>query len=319
MKKVLLPHQFDRLKQIDLQTQIQHRGASALTSGDIAKTLNLTDEQREKLEKRAAEVQEELQTKIRQLQADARKKMLDVLTPEQQAQARKTDGRAVRHAGAELWRPIPRPRRTRRPRRSAARRSTATASESVEPTNDTTRTQLALGRSRWLRCRRLLSWAATPIRTTSRVSLQYSLGVGLSAGVRRLRPRLHALIMDSAPHVTLTSTCTGYAMEAGSILVKRGLLSPQQLTQLRLDRPETTRLDVAAVDLGLVSEEAALRALGDEVGIPFVDLEQQKIDLSLLRGFPLKLIHRHSLFPLRAAERHAARRHQRPVRPLPAR
>ena len=87
-------------------------------------------------------------------------------------------------------------------------------------------------------------------------------------------------------------------MEAGSILVKRGLLSPQQLNQLRLDRPEATRLDVAAVDLGLVSEEAALRALGDEVGIPFVDLEQQKIDLSLLRGFPLKLIHRHSLFPL---------------------
>ena len=87
-------------------------------------------------------------------------------------------------------------------------------------------------------------------------------------------------------------------MEAGSILVKRGLLSSQQLDQLRLDRPDAMRLDVAAVDLGLVSEEAALRALGDEVGIPFVDLEQQKIDLSLLRGFPLKLIHRHAVFPL---------------------
>jgi general secretion pathway protein E len=87
-------------------------------------------------------------------------------------------------------------------------------------------------------------------------------------------------------------------MEAGSILVKRGLISAQQLDKLRLDRPDTTRLDVAAVDLGLVTEEAALRALGDEVGIPFIDLEQQKIDLSLLRGFPLKLIHRHSLFPI---------------------
>ena len=87
-------------------------------------------------------------------------------------------------------------------------------------------------------------------------------------------------------------------MEAGSILVKRGLLSSQQLSQLRQDRPEATRLDVAAVDCGLVTEEAVLRALGDEVGIPFVDLEQQNIDLSLLRGFPLKLIHRHSLFPI---------------------
>jgi general secretion pathway protein E/type IV pilus assembly protein PilB len=87
-------------------------------------------------------------------------------------------------------------------------------------------------------------------------------------------------------------------MEAGSILVKRGLLSSQQLDQLRLDRPDAMRLDVAAVDLGLVSEEAALKALGDEVGIPFVDLELQKIDLNLLRGFPLKLIHRHSVFPI---------------------
>lgn len=87
-------------------------------------------------------------------------------------------------------------------------------------------------------------------------------------------------------------------MEAGSILVKRGLLTPQQLTQLRHERPDTSRLDVAAVEGGLVSEEAVLRALGDEVGIPFVDLEQQKIDLSLLHGFPTKLIHRHSLFPL---------------------
>ena len=68
-------------------------------------------------------------------------------------------------------------------------------------------------------------------------------------------------------------------MEAGAILVKRGLLSTQQLNQLRVERPEATRLDVAAVDQGLVTEEAALRALGDEVGIPFVDLEQQQIDL----------------------------------------
>ena len=90
--KVLLPHQVERLKQIDLQTKIKQRGASALTGGDLAKTLNLTDEQREKLEKRAAEVQEELQAKIKELQVDARKKIIDVLTPEQQAQLEKLMG-----------------------------------------------------------------------------------------------------------------------------------------------------------------------------------------------------------------------------------
>src|SRR3990172_9346790 len=87
-------------------------------------------------------------------------------------------------------------------------------------------------------------------------------------------------------------------MEAGAILVKRGLLSSQQLDQLRRDRPDVNRLDVAAGASGMVSEEQVLRALGDEVGIPFVDLEQQEIDLSLLKGFPQKLIHRHALFPI---------------------
>jgi Spy/CpxP family protein refolding chaperone len=85
LKKVLLPHQFDRLKQIDVQSRIQQRGASALSSGDLAEALSLTDEQKEKLEKRAEEVREELQEKIRQLQTEARDKMLDVLTPEQRA------------------------------------------------------------------------------------------------------------------------------------------------------------------------------------------------------------------------------------------
>jgi Spy/CpxP family protein refolding chaperone len=92
LEKVLLPHQLDRLKQIDLQTKLQQRGAQALTSGDVAKALNLTDEQRDKLEKRAAEVQQELQTQIKKLQADARQKMLDVLTDDQQAQLKKMMG-----------------------------------------------------------------------------------------------------------------------------------------------------------------------------------------------------------------------------------
>jgi Spy/CpxP family protein refolding chaperone len=85
LKKVLLPHQFERLKQIDVQSRIQQRGASALSSGDLAEALDLTDEQREKLEQRAEEVRQELQEKIRKLQTEARDKMLDVLTTEQRA------------------------------------------------------------------------------------------------------------------------------------------------------------------------------------------------------------------------------------------
>jgi Spy/CpxP family protein refolding chaperone len=85
LKKVLLPHQFDRLKQIDVQTRLQQRGAAALTSGEVAEALDLTEEQREKLEQRAAEVEQELQDQIRQLRVEARNKLLEVLTPEQRA------------------------------------------------------------------------------------------------------------------------------------------------------------------------------------------------------------------------------------------
>jgi Spy/CpxP family protein refolding chaperone len=83
LKKALLPHQFDRLKQIGVQQRVQTQGANALSSGELAEALSLTDEQREKLEKRSAEVQQELQEKIAQLRLEARNKMLDVLTPEQ--------------------------------------------------------------------------------------------------------------------------------------------------------------------------------------------------------------------------------------------
>lgn len=85
LKKMLLPHQYERLKQIGVQSQLQQRGASALSSGEVAEALKLTDEQREKLEQRAEEVQQELQEKTRQLRDEARNKMLEVLTPEQRA------------------------------------------------------------------------------------------------------------------------------------------------------------------------------------------------------------------------------------------
>ena len=88
-------------------------------------------------------------------------------------------------------------------------------------------------------------------------------------------------------------------MEAGSILLKRGLLTDEQLAKSRAAQPGTARLDQVAVDLGFVSEEEALRALGSEMGIDFVDLAEQEVDLSLLGDFPPKLIHRHALFPVR--------------------
>ncbi len=89
-------------------------------------------------------------------------------------------------------------------------------------------------------------------------------------------------------------------MEAGEILLKRGLLDRRQL-ELSRDaqaQSESGRLDQAAVELGFVTEEAALKALGEEVGLDFVDLAETEVDLSLLKDFPQKFIHREALFPI---------------------
>src|SRR3954447_11809172 len=91
-------------------------------------------------------------------------------------------------------------------------------------------------------------------------------------------------------------------MEAGEILLRRGLLNRGQLEQSRgiaNGHGDGTKLIESAIQLGFVSEEAALRAVGEEVGIDFIDLAETEVDLSLLKTFPQKLIYRQSLFPIR--------------------
>ena len=88
-------------------------------------------------------------------------------------------------------------------------------------------------------------------------------------------------------------------MEAGEILLRKGLLDRRQLELSRAAQSDSLRLDQAAVNLGFIAEDVALRALGEEVGLDFVDLCETEVDLSLLGKFPQKFIHREILFPIR--------------------
>ncbi len=87
-------------------------------------------------------------------------------------------------------------------------------------------------------------------------------------------------------------------MEAGEILLTKGLLDARQLEMVRAARCDGSRADQVAVTMGYCTEEAALRAIGEEVGLSFIDLSEADIDLSLLKDFPQKLIYRQSLFPI---------------------
>ncbi|MFO0943806.1 MAG: ATPase, T2SS/T4P/T4SS family [Pirellulales bacterium] len=86
--------------------------------------------------------------------------------------------------------------------------------------------------------------------------------------------------------------------ETGDILVRRGLIQPEQAQQLRTEQFSGIKLVEAAIQKGMVGEEPALRALGDELGMDYVDLRSVDVDLDLVKSFPQKLIYRHSLFPI---------------------
>ncbi|MDA7980527.1 MAG: Flp pilus assembly complex ATPase component TadA [Pirellulales bacterium] len=87
-------------------------------------------------------------------------------------------------------------------------------------------------------------------------------------------------------------------MEIGEILKKHGLLTDQQLSATRDQANGSGRLDQIAVELGFVTEEAALRAVGTEVGLDYIDLADADVDLTLLQAFPKQIMHREAVFPV---------------------
>ena len=76
-------------------------------------------------------------------------------------------------------------------------------------------------------------------------------------------------------------------------------LDARALARIRQARAVDGRFDGVAIELGFASDEALLRAIGESMHLEFVDLAATTIDLSVLKGFPLKLIHRLGVFPLR--------------------
>lgn len=88
-------------------------------------------------------------------------------------------------------------------------------------------------------------------------------------------------------------------MEAGQLLLKSGLLNNAQLMSIREPNGTTSTVLEKAVEMGFVREDDALIAVGKEVGLDFVDLTKEVVDLELLEAFPQKLIYRQNLFPIK--------------------
>jgi len=87
-------------------------------------------------------------------------------------------------------------------------------------------------------------------------------------------------------------------MIADQILLDKGLLNEDQLGLVREALAAGRRLDEVIVEMGFVSEENTLTAVGEALGLETIELANVEVDLALLKQFPVKLIHQHQIFPI---------------------
>jgi type II secretion system protein E len=86
-------------------------------------------------------------------------------------------------------------------------------------------------------------------------------------------------------------------MDLGRVLRERGVITGEQLERT-LAEAGGRRLDRALIELGVIKEDALLRVLGEELGLPYVELKDASVDAELLARFPARDIFRHTVFPL---------------------
>jgi general secretion pathway protein E len=87
-------------------------------------------------------------------------------------------------------------------------------------------------------------------------------------------------------------------MQACEILQNQKLLNDTQVeTILQSGVSGTDQIDMA-VELGYLEQETALQAIGESIGVDYVDLRTADIDLGLLEDFPTRLIYREQVFPI---------------------
>ena len=89
-------------------------------------------------------------------------------------------------------------------------------------------------------------------------------------------------------------------MITAEAMSKTGVLDARRLNIAREAHATDGNLARVASQLGFSSEEDALRAVGQTLGMELIDLAKTGIDPEVLKTFPIKLIHRHEVFPVKS-------------------
>ena len=88
-------------------------------------------------------------------------------------------------------------------------------------------------------------------------------------------------------------------MSIAELLMEKGDITPAQLSHaMEVRKKDGLRLDRALVKLGYITEDALLKVMSEQLGMPMVDLENVQIDVETLRSLPAKLVYRKKLVPV---------------------
>ena len=91
-------------------------------------------------------------------------------------------------------------------------------------------------------------------------------------------------------------------MSSSNLLNENVVLDARRMQRVREAYSDDGSLDHVAGELGFDSAEKLLRAVADVLGLDFVELASLEVDPGLLNEFPVKLIHRYGVFPIRRDE-----------------
>jgi len=85
----------------------------------------------------------------------------------------------------------------------------------------------------------------------------------------------------------------------GEMLIASGVITPDQLkSALENQKKGGLRLGKELIRLGYLTEEVIIETLGDQAGIPYVDLDTYLIDQKTISLLPEDLARRHQMIPL---------------------
>jgi type IV pilus assembly protein PilB len=86
----------------------------------------------------------------------------------------------------------------------------------------------------------------------------------------------------------------------GQILLEKGLITQEQLDEaLRVQKNTTEQIGRILTDLGYVTERDVLRAYAEQLGIPFLELNEVSIDQDIAKAIPQSVVQRYNAVPIK--------------------